>query len=91
MSMLERLAGRFDFIRNVRGLGLMIGMELGPRAERSAAQLCDEILERCKDAGFLLGKTGPDRNVLTFMPPLIISIEQIEEAVNALEHVLQTL
>lgn len=90
-DMLLSLAGRFEFIQEVRGLGLMVGMVLGPQGSRSAAEVCDDVLERCKDSGYLLGKTGPDRNVLTFMPPLIVSAEQLEEAVNALEHVLQTL
>lgn len=90
-ELLTELARRFGFIREVRGLGLMIGMELGPRGEQSAAQITDEILERMKDAGYLLGKSGPGRNVLTFMPPLIVTAEQIEEAVHALEQILQSL
>ena len=31
-----------------------------------------------KDAGFLLGKTGPGRNVLTFMPPLVVEREALD-------------
>ena len=44
-----------------------------------------------KDAGFLLGKTGPGRNVLTFMPPLIVERSELEEALAALERILNGL
>ncbi len=88
---LKTLVGRYDFIREVRGLGLMQGLEIGPDGRHTAAEITDEILERMKDAGYLLGKTGPGRNVLTWMPPLIITPGQIEEAVHALEGVLQSI
>lgn len=90
-ELLSRLAYRFDFIGDVRGLGLMTGVEIGPHGNQSASELTDQILEQMKDAGYLLGKSGPGRNVLTWMPPLIITQEQIEEAVHALEQILQSL
>ena len=31
-----------------------------------------------KDAGFLLGKTGPGRNVLTLMPPLVVTSDALD-------------
>jgi 4-aminobutyrate aminotransferase/4-aminobutyrate aminotransferase/(S)-3-amino-2-methylpropionate transaminase len=68
--LVERLRGvqrRRPAIRDVRGFGLMVGVEL---YERDG--LTDAVLERMKDAGFLLGKTGPGRSVLTLMPPLIV-------------------
>lgn len=91
LEMLGTVTRQFDWVQSVRGLGLMVGVEIGPRGKQTAAQVCDEVLERLKDAGFLLGKTGPERNVLTWMPPLIVTTEQLEEAVGAFEHVLRTL
>jgi 4-aminobutyrate aminotransferase-like enzyme len=44
-----------------------------------------------KDSGFLLGKTGPGRNVLTFMPPLIVEEQQIHKAVDELEKILDNI
>jgi 4-aminobutyrate aminotransferase-like enzyme len=46
------------------------------------------VLERLKDAGFLLGKTGPGRNVLTIMPPLVVEQEDLDSLVRTLEDVL---
>ncbi len=88
---LSSLRDHFDWIEEVRGLGLMAGMEIRGNGGREAPELTDEILERMKDAGFLLGKTGPGRNVLTFMPPLIVERSELEEALAALERILNGL
>jgi len=88
---LMRLAQKTDIVSNVRGLGLMIGMEIAGRDSLSAAECTDQILECMKDAGYLLGKTGPGRDVLTWMPPLIVEMDQLMEAVDTLESVLKTL
>lgn len=90
-SRLEEIAGGFEFIADVRGLGMMIGMEVADRGEQSAAELTDRILEDMKDRGFLLGKTGAGRNVLTFMPPMIIRQEELEEALANLNDLFERL
>ena len=69
----------------------MVGAEVTEWNGIPAAELTDTILEQMKDAGYLLGKTGPGRNVLTFMPPLIIEEKDIDEAVDALDGILQKL
>ena len=74
----------YENVIEVRGKGLMVGVELaGTRHGKSAAELADTLLESMKDAGFLLGKTGPGRNVITFMPPLIVSRNFLEDAIQA--------
>jgi hypothetical protein len=75
-------------IAEVRGLGLMVGVELRDSDPTSAAARTDAVLEAMKDAGFLLGKTGTGRNVLTWMPPLVVSADDLDEAVSALTQAL---
>ncbi len=65
-------------IREVRGMGLMIGCEL----EGSAADAAAALLER----GVLVGSIGA--HVLRFVPPLILTKAQVDEAVSALEDAL---
>ncbi len=89
-SRLMALQGRRSEIAEVRGRGLMIGVELCDGAQGPAAALTDRVLEAMKDAGYLLGKTGPGRNVLTFMPPLIVTRDALDSAVDALDHALQS-
>ena len=88
---LKELAEKHDMITDVRGLGLMIGVEISGGGSLTATERTDRILEGMKDAGYLLGKTGPGRNVLTWMPPLISESDDLMEAVVALEKVLQTM
>ena len=85
-NQLQELQSKHSSIAEVRGRGLMIGMEL--RGEGAPAQF-DTILEQMKDEGYLLGKTGPARNVLTFMPPLIVEREALDEMVSTLDRIMQ--
>jgi len=82
---------RFSLIKEIRGIGLMLGMELNDSAENTAAILTDRILEEMKDAGFLIGKTGPGRNVLTFMPPLVITSQNLDSLIENLCNVFENL
>jgi 4-aminobutyrate aminotransferase-like enzyme len=88
MSQLGRLKERHAVIGEVRGLGLMIGVELQDVDGMPSSQRTDVILERMKDLGFLLGKTGPGRNVLTLLPPLVIEQAHLETMLDALDRVL---
>ncbi len=90
-AQLEQLKTQCDLIFEVRGRGLMQGMELVRSDGTPAAAEMDLILETMKDKGFLIGKTGPDRNVLTLMPPLIISEVQIQVLCQALSDTLAEL
>jgi acetylornithine aminotransferase len=81
---LEVLAARFDSIKEARGRGLMIVLEL-PQDDRriSAAQICDQLLER----GFLVG-THSVVNLLRFYPALIIGEEEIDRLLENLSQIL---
>jgi 4-aminobutyrate aminotransferase-like enzyme len=90
----DRLLQRFEAIartvrgvREVRGRGLMLGMELGSDANPMAAET-DAILEAMKDRGFLIGKTGLHRNTLTVMPPLVITEAELDALGDQLEQVM---
>jgi 4-aminobutyrate aminotransferase-like enzyme len=87
---LLELQKRRPEIAEVRGLGLMVGVELRDSSNGPAAALADRVLEGMKDAGFLIGKTGAGRNVLTLMPPLVVTSEALDSVVDALDEVLQS-
>ena len=75
---LERLKDRFPFITEVRGIGLLIGAELSiPGAD---------IVRKALERGLLIN-VAQDR-VLRFVPPLIVSREEIDEMIEILEWVL---
>lgn len=84
---LEELAWRTPGLREIRGLGLMLGIEVVDAAGAPAATVVDDILEDLKDHGVLVGKTGPGRNVLTLMPPLVIEPVEIDFLLKTLSEV----
>ena len=85
---MQTLARKFSCIGEVRGLGLMWGIELVRSDGSPDPFLLDEILEELKDRRFLLGKTGAHRNVLTLLPPLIVDLGSLLEMVEDMEKIL---
>lgn len=85
---LTALMERHPVIGDVRGLGLMLGAELVRPDNAPAAAEADLVLEMMKDRGFLVGKNGLHRNVLAFQPPLVVSAEDIDNLLTALDDVL---
>jgi 4-aminobutyrate aminotransferase / (S)-3-amino-2-methylpropionate transaminase / 5-aminovalerate transaminase len=87
---LETLVGSHEKVGEVRGLGLMFGVELvSDRASKTpdgatAANLQDRLLE----AGFLVGLGGFHGNVLRIQPPLVITDADLDRAVDALDQAL---
>ena len=75
MSRLKELAARYEIIGDVRGKGLMLGIELvKDRATKEPAKSeCAQVLETCKDLGLLLGKGGLHGSVIRFAPPMCIT------------------
>jgi len=89
MRKLRQLQERFDCIGEVRGKGLMIGMELvQDRASRApATELCHAVLTRAFHNGLLLLSCG--MSTVRFMPPLTIDTSHVDEALHLLEIALQ--
>jgi 4-aminobutyrate aminotransferase len=85
MTRLAELQKRFACIGDVRGKGLMIGVELiTDRASRKpAAALCQRVLTRAFHNGLLLLSCGI--STVRFIPPLMVSRAQVDEAVTLLE------
>ncbi len=79
ISSLHELSRKFPrIVREVRGYGLMIGMEL--------TMACDPIVSALRDRRILLNCT--DTTVLRFLPPLVIEEEHVTRTVTALREAL---
>lgn len=72
---LEKLKARHNIIGDVRGKGLMLGIELvkDRTTKEPAKSECAQVLETCKDLGLLLGKGGLYGSVIRFAPPMCIT------------------
>lgn len=86
---LRALAEKYPVIGDIRGLGLMVGAEFVKPDGSPAPELLDDVLEEMKERGFIIGKNGVGRNVMAFQPPLVITEENINDVLNALELVLK--
>ncbi|HSK52988.1 MAG TPA: aspartate aminotransferase family protein [Clostridia bacterium] len=80
---LERIAAEDDRIGDVRGPGLMVGVEfVTDRATgKPDGQLADAVMAACADAGLLVLLAGRDHQVVRWIPPLDVSGAEIAEAV----------
>jgi acetylornithine/N-succinyldiaminopimelate aminotransferase len=78
-SGLGTLKAKYPFVKDVRGQGLLIGMELDFEGK--------EIVTECLKQGFLINCTV--NTVLRFMPPLIISEEEISQLIDALDGIFK--
>jgi len=85
---LRELRSRFECIGDVRGKGLMIGMELVEDREtrKPAKELVDELLTRAFHQGLLLLSCGV--STVRFIPPLMIDRGHVDEAMVLLEAAL---
>ncbi|MGB4564140.1 MAG: acetylornithine transaminase [Dethiobacteria bacterium] len=80
LGCLKRLQESYPgLVQEVRGLGLMNGLEL-------TRPLASEIQQRCQGRGLLINAIG--EKVLRFLPPLVISAEELQEAFAILEQVI---
>ena len=77
MKRLEGLKKKYPFIKEMRGKGLMVGLELDREGK--------SVVTDCLKKGFLINCTN--ETVLRFIPPLIVTPEEIDRLVQALEEI----
>ncbi len=80
---LEALQEKYPLIGDVRGMGLMQGLELvkDRKSKEPAAQETNQFMERCRANGLLIGKGGLFGNVIRLSPPLNIAEAQVDDAI----------
>ena len=80
---------RFPIVGDVRGLGLMIGIELvrDQATKERAPDLRDKVVQMCFERGLLLLGAGP--NTIRLCPPLVITTDQADFAAQTIEECLK--
>lgn len=84
---LKKLMSKDDLIGDVRGKGLMIGVELvrDKKTKEPAKDECARVFERAKELGLLVGKGGLYGNVLRIKPPMCITPTDVDFILEVLE------
>lgn len=78
---LQKLAKEFDSVKEVRGNGLMVGVEVTHKAA--------DVLAIMRDKKVIAGVAGA--NVIRFLPPLVMTIEELDKVVDTLAQALKEL
>ncbi len=86
----HKLAGKHSIIGEVRGKGLMLGIELvkDRGTKEPAKEECAAVFERCKDLGLLIGKGGLFGNTLRIKPPMCIHQEDADFMLEVIDEAL---
>jgi 4-aminobutyrate aminotransferase-like enzyme len=88
---LTELGDRFSLIGEVRGKGLMIGVEWvkDKKSKKPAPDEAKELANDMMTKGVLIGTGGVHGNVLRIQPPLCITTEQADRVLNTFEEVVK--
>ena len=84
---LEELQEKYPLIGEVRGMGMMQALELvkDRQTKEPAPQETNQVLERARANGLLVGKGGMYANVIRMAPPMNISKTDVDEAIRLLD------
>jgi 4-aminobutyrate aminotransferase-like enzyme len=80
---LEELADKHECVREVRGMGLMLALEV------SSKELADQVVANAREKGFLINVTAD--KVLRFLPPLVVERHHIDGLLETLDQILGSL
>ena len=89
---LERLQRDHALVGDVRGMGLMLGVELvrDRGTKEPAKQETLDVLEAAREGGVLIGKGGLDGNVLRIKPPMCVTAADVDFALDVLDAALRS-
>src|SRR5215211_3119304 len=90
MQRLQELAERHQSIGDVRGMGLMVAIELvhDRRTKEPAPDVALRLMDATKERGLIIGKGGLHANVIRICPPLIVTRDDVDIAAGILDDAL---
>lgn len=89
MAGLRDVQSRYPVLGDVRGLGLMVGCEFTEEDGAPATGLVKEVIARCLEQKLILLNCGTYSNVVRWIPPLVVTREQIQTSLQLFESALE--
>lgn len=89
---LGELAEKHETVGEVRGLGLMIGVELvsDPETRVPDARAFKHVQKHVFEQELIIIECGPDGNIIRFIPPLITSVDELDWAISLIDDALDS-
>jgi 4-aminobutyrate aminotransferase/(S)-3-amino-2-methylpropionate transaminase len=90
MSRCREMQEKYECIGDVRGLGAMIGMEFvaGRKSKTPDKETVNRVIAAALQKGVIFMNTGVTSNVIRFLPPLVMSEEQVGFGMEVLEEAI---
>jgi alanine-glyoxylate transaminase / (R)-3-amino-2-methylpropionate-pyruvate transaminase len=92
LERLHDLKDKYPAIGDVRGKGLMLALEFVEDRDSKTPDkdMTTEVFEACRAQGIILSKSGPFQQCLRMVPPLCLSLEDVDRVANSLDQALKT-
>ncbi len=92
-SGLRKIAAKCRYMGDVRGLGLVMGIEFvkDKQTKTPAPELIRPVIDRCAENGLIVGSVGMYGNVIRVAPPLVITKDEADESIAVMEQVVMGL
>jgi 4-aminobutyrate aminotransferase-like enzyme len=90
---LVQISKKCRYLGDVRGMGLVIGLEFvkNKKTKEPYPRLIKPLIDKCANAGLLVGSVGMYGNVIRVAPPLVITKKEADESLGIMEKVLRKL
>ena len=90
LSRLQELKKKHNCIGDVRGCGLMLAIEFvsEKKTKKPDAVATAAVFEKCREQGVILSKSGPTQSCLRMVPPLCLTLDDVEQVAEKLDNAL---
>ena len=87
LSRLEECKKKYSAIGDVRGRGLMLAIEMvkDRNSKEPDAAMTSAVFEACRESGLILSKSGPYQSCLRMVPPMCLSLDDVENVAEGLD------
>ncbi len=88
INLLKKLQITYPVMGDIRGLGLMVAVEFTDKNSKPDGTTCGKVIQECLKRNMLLLSCGTYKNIIRWIPPLIVTESQLIDAVNIFEQSL---